>query len=102
MRLQSVTSPPTEAVVRPLPTGKPHLDFLDSIRALAALYVAAGHVYRLLPLSSRTGKLASCLSLGHFAVSVFIVLSGYCLMLPVVRGDGTLRGGVGTFLKRRA
>jgi peptidoglycan/LPS O-acetylase OafA/YrhL len=39
---------------------------------------------------------------GHFAVSVFIVLSGFCLMLPITRGDGTLRGGAATFFRKRA
>ena len=40
---------------------------------------------------------------GHFAVSIFIVLSGYCLMLPVARQrDGRLPGGVAKFLWRRA
>ena len=40
---------------------------------------------------------------GSFAVAIFIVLSGYCLMLPVVRsGDFALRGGAANYLKRRA
>lgn len=40
---------------------------------------------------------------GHSAVSVFIVLSGYVLMLPIVRSEtGQLRGGLGGFLIRRA
>jgi peptidoglycan/LPS O-acetylase OafA/YrhL len=34
-------------------------------------------------------------------VSVFISISGYCLMLPVARGDGTLRGGAVDFFRRR-
>jgi peptidoglycan/LPS O-acetylase OafA/YrhL len=39
----------------------------------------------------------------HYAVAVFIVLSGYCLMLPVARaGNGRLPGGVVEFIKRRA
>ena len=39
---------------------------------------------------------------GHFSVDLFLVLSGFCLMLPVVRAGGTLRGGGWGFLKRRA
>jgi peptidoglycan/LPS O-acetylase OafA/YrhL len=40
---------------------------------------------------------------GHFAVDVFIILSGYCLMLPVARSkDRRLRGGSGEYLRRRA
>jgi len=40
---------------------------------------------------------------GRIAVDIFIVLSGYCLMLPVARSaDRQLRGGVWEYLKRRA
>jgi peptidoglycan/LPS O-acetylase OafA/YrhL len=43
------------------------------------------------------------LQFGHFSVGVFIVLSGYCLMLPVARSaDGTLKGGIRGYLRRRA
>jgi peptidoglycan/LPS O-acetylase OafA/YrhL len=39
---------------------------------------------------------------GHFAVAVFIVLSGYCLMRPVARDpSGRLRGGLFAYLGRR-
>jgi peptidoglycan/LPS O-acetylase OafA/YrhL len=39
----------------------------------------------------------------HFAVVVFIVLSGFCLMLPVARSrDKELTGGIAAFAKRRA
>jgi peptidoglycan/LPS O-acetylase OafA/YrhL len=40
---------------------------------------------------------------GHFAVDFFIVISGFCLMLPVARsGDGKLRGGFRSYIERRA
>jgi peptidoglycan/LPS O-acetylase OafA/YrhL len=43
------------------------------------------------------------LTYGHFSVAMFIVLSGYCLMLPVARStDGRLAGGFWGYLKRRA
>jgi peptidoglycan/LPS O-acetylase OafA/YrhL len=42
------------------------------------------------------------LTFGHDAVAVFIVLSGYCLMLPAARGDGHVVGGAGYFVARRA
>jgi len=39
----------------------------------------------------------------HFSVGMFIVLSGYCLMLPVTRSvDGSLKGGFTGFVRRRA
>lgn len=67
-----------------------HLDWLDAIRGAAALYVVCHHAvmqvivignhahdpfYRLLQLLT---------SYGHYAVDVFIVLSGYSLMLPII------------------
>jgi len=83
------------------------LEYLDGLRGLAALYVVMYHA------SDPTWaggtlphRLAACLRLlvyGHFAVAVFIVLSGYCLMLPVARAaDRQLRGGAGEYLRRRA
>ena len=54
------------------------------------------------PLSPVLKKLIRPLYYGHYAVDLFIVLSGFCLMIPVVRGDGSLKGGVLHFFKRRA
>lgn len=88
------------------PQPRVRLDFLDGLRGCAALYVVLYHasheawiVYGLPPLLRRGIGL---LSYGHFAVAVFIVLSGYSLMLPVVAGDGALTGGFGGYLRRRA
>ena len=39
---------------------------------------------------------------GYSAVGLFIVLSGFCLMLPVVNGKAALKGGALQFFKRRA
>jgi len=39
---------------------------------------------------------------GHFAVTVFIALSGFCLALPIVSSGGTLRDGTMGFLRKRA
>ncbi|BCM93977.1 hypothetical protein IAD21_05872 [Abditibacteriota bacterium] len=84
-----------------------HLPYLDGIRALMALYIM--HVHLLLALGVKAdpphlsfSELLMPFFQGHDAVVVFIVLSGYCLMLPVVRDGGTLRGGIATFFKRRA
>ena len=82
-----------------------HLNFLDGMRGLAALYVV---IYHLIGLS--TGLLpparrfvVSWAIYGHFAVDIFIVLSGYCLMLPVIRSeDQKLREGTLNFFLRRA
>jgi peptidoglycan/LPS O-acetylase OafA/YrhL len=42
-------------------------------------------------------------SYGHYSVAVFIVLSGFCLALPVALSpDRQLRGGFGRYIRRRA
>lgn len=84
-----------------------HLPFLDGLRALAALFVVLHHAvlqvdFSTEPLSPVLRKLIRPLYFGHYAVDLFIVLSGFCLMIPIVRGDGTLKGGILHFFKRRA
>lgn len=97
------------AVAAP-PRQRIRLDYLDGIRALCALGVMAGHMgvggffaetSRPLPLLLRF--LASLTLFGPFAVAVFIVLSGYCLMIPVASASGNvLPGGVKSYFFRRA
>ena len=75
-----------------------HLGYLDSLRGLSALYVAACHAYLMYAgdfategLRSASGALlvgTSWVVFGRAAVAVFIVLSGYCLMLPIVQSPG--------------
>jgi peptidoglycan/LPS O-acetylase OafA/YrhL len=86
-------------------SSKLRLSYLDGLRALAALYVVLFHAvmgfaadqpgpFRLLRL---------LFGFGHEAVAIFIVLSGYCLMLPVTRSvNGQLNGGFRGYLARRA
>jgi peptidoglycan/LPS O-acetylase OafA/YrhL len=103
-------APATEpALAPPPPRPRPHLRFLEGIRALAALMVYANHAYAQAwnPLLNRypTGlfKVFSyTLVTGHFAVTVFIALSGFCLALPAVSTGGALRDGVKGFLTKRA
>jgi peptidoglycan/LPS O-acetylase OafA/YrhL len=90
-----------------------HLEFLDGLRAVAALFVLCSHTwYQVWPAvlppfgygSRPTGmvlSLTAWLYYGHFAVVVFIVLSGFCLMLPVSKNNGVLRGGMLRFFQRR-
>ena len=93
-------------------TGRVRLDFLDGIRALAALFVMFNHSFRM-PYPNLIGggehhpegwlfALTGWSRYGHFAVTVFILLSGFCLMIPVAKAGGDLRGGTLFFYKRRA
>lgn len=96
--------PETVSSKLPKPQARVHLNYLDGLRALAALYVVAYHAIihqRHLP-TGLAYTLTEWMMYGHFAVDVFIVLSGFSLMLPIVRGDGRLRGGALTFFKKRA
>ncbi|XGV98836.1 MAG: acyltransferase family protein [Leptolyngbya sp. BL-A-14] len=89
---------------------KVRLAFLDGMRGLTAVYVVLVHVYREVDASLQGDGFPTVLywatrwmTHGRNAVSVFIVLSGFCLMLPVVRSKtGQLRGGAIQYLKRRA
>src|SRR5579884_1165265 len=79
------------------------------MRALAAYVVFVNHAYAqvwppwLPALPPRFLSMFSySLVAGHLSVSVFIVISGFCLTLPVCRAGGELRGGVRGFLTRRA
>lgn len=84
------------------------LHYLDGIRGLAALYVVIYHVmiqmgtcYDQLPLPLRW--VTVWVRFGHGAVDVFIVLSGYCLMLPIAHSQtNQIRGGLVHFISRRA
>ena len=99
-----------DSAVKPLsppPTVRMRLDYLDGLRGLAALFVVMHHAYYGLTYEATLPPAAALLSywllLGRSAVDIFIVLSGYCLMLPVIRaGSGSLSGGVRKFFWRRA
>ncbi len=79
------------------------LRYLDGLRALAAIAVVLRHGWLSIWLggADTAPHWVPFLLNGH-TVPVFVVLSGYCLMLPVVRGDGTLRGGLAAFYVKRA
>ncbi len=90
----------------PPPTTTLRLAYLDGLRALAATYVVGFHAVLGFASKDLTGAwrlLRRTFAFGHEAVAVFIVLSGYCLMLPVVRSQPRqLSVALGRFVKRRA
>jgi peptidoglycan/LPS O-acetylase OafA/YrhL len=99
----------------PVKPSRIHLGFIDALRALAALYVVVGHAfYELDPYQKdlmaaypKVEKVITFLSIalfryGHFAVAVFIVISGFCLMLPLARNDKVQMESIGRFIGRRA
>jgi peptidoglycan/LPS O-acetylase OafA/YrhL len=96
--LEGESAPP--APVRP----REHIGWIDGVRGFAALYIVVGHIIVHLPMrkSGIEGALKSLAIFGHGAVDTFIVLSGFCLALPVVRNGGILRGGPKRFFQRRA
>ena len=88
------------------------LEFIEGMRALAALYVVIGHFCRMVDAkfydagkSIATPLLRTLMAPfwhGHLAVAAFIVLSGYSLQYGLFqRGDGRVYG-LGKFFKRRA
>ena len=99
------------------PALRPHLAYLDGIRGLAALFVLWHHTYLQIwttqAITNQKPHLPApvwldALRYGHWAVDVFIVLSGFCLMLPFVQGrplpqtPAGLWGWTRSFLARRA
>jgi peptidoglycan/LPS O-acetylase OafA/YrhL len=82
------------------------LNYLDSIRGIAAFYVVLVHARLEVPVELLDPIIYSVLRFldyGRIAVSVFIVLSGYCLGIPSARADTfTIRGGFARYLFRRA
>lgn len=84
--------------------------YLDGVRALAAIYIVMHHAvlqYYEMDVKNLAGltglKKLSILVFfqGRLSVDLFIVLSGFCLMLPVIRGNYQLKGGAILFYKKR-
>lgn len=81
----------------------PRLAYLDGLRGIAAAYVVLFHAVvgfapADLPAWARVVRRA--FAFGHEAVAIFIVLSGYSLMLPVARSPGAQLDVWGYFRRR--
>ncbi|MFN6571855.1 acyltransferase [Dendronalium sp. ChiSLP03b] len=82
-----------------------HLHYLDGLRGLASLYVVLVHVEPAIgdQLPMHWSFFVRTMKYGAFSVISFIVLSGYVLMLPVVRSEnGHLPGSLINYIKRRS
>jgi peptidoglycan/LPS O-acetylase OafA/YrhL len=87
------------------PNSAVRLPFLDGLRAFAALWVLFGHarlfVYGWERSGSLWGRPGDLLLYSHLGVDLFLVLSGFCLALPVVR-NGNQLGDAARYFKARA
>jgi peptidoglycan/LPS O-acetylase OafA/YrhL len=81
-----------------------HVVFLDGVRGLAAAYVVLHHASLNVPAdyldNAWNQALTYVFSLGHYSVDTFIVLSGYCLALPLLTSAREF--STSEFLARRA
>ena len=80
-----------------------HYPFVDGVRGITALYVVLNHIWTRFVVIAEAGTLPPwfhLLKFGHVAVAIFIVLSGFCLMLPIAHRGGFVLPP--DFLKRRA
>src|SRR3712207_1610977 len=71
------------------------LAFIDGLRGLAMLMVLQFHCWAFggqwkidIPLGNQAVDIASLSRLGSAGVSLFLVLSGFCLYWPMVKGSG--------------
>jgi peptidoglycan/LPS O-acetylase OafA/YrhL len=89
-----------------LPRVRLHLPFLDGLRAFAALWVLFGHCHLFVMGWNRSGTLwgrpLDLLLYSHLGVNLFIVLSGFCLALPVVRNGNSLTSAKSDYFLARA
>jgi peptidoglycan/LPS O-acetylase OafA/YrhL len=83
------------------------LEYIDGLRALAALWVAIHHAVETSVPSAILkipvlGPVVSSLFFGQFPVMVFLMLSGFCLYYPYVRKSAhPTFSGYANFLRRR-
>jgi peptidoglycan/LPS O-acetylase OafA/YrhL len=86
------------------------LDYVDGLRAVAALWVAVHHAIETSAPSTALatsigGAVVGSLYFGQFAVMTFLLLSGFCLYYPCAKKNPdcpTLSTPYGTYLFRRA
>ncbi|TFC05539.1 acyltransferase [Cryobacterium adonitolivorans] len=112
MSAENATFPPTDRPTSGNPRSptelarRPEFPYLDGIRGFSAIAVVLYHALLFTGLSNEATRSLPLIDLifgwGYLGVPVFIVLSGYVLMLPTLSNDFRLRGGMAKYLKRRA
>jgi len=81
--------------------------YLDGLRAIAAIYVVLHHTISQFNFDYPSLNFIEKYSIisffyGHLAVDFFIVLSGFCLTIPIVNANSfKLKNGIVLFYKRR-
>lgn len=88
---------------------KTHILYVDGLRAIAALFVVLHHEVLQAFTPDNINTLSGFKKLGiafffqgHLAVNLFIVISGYSLMLSVINANYHFKKGSLDFFKRRA
>lgn len=87
---------------------RPRYNYVEGLRAFACLTVVLNHavaeafpvLYRV-EIPSMLAFLKLWFAFGHHAVTAFIVVSGFCLGLPVAGGDFSKPVAFGQFMARR-
>lgn len=83
------------------------IKFLDGIRGYSALIIVVYHSFLFTYYTNTVSQseflnyILSIIKLGYLSVGVFIVLSGFCLAIPVVNNDLNFKGGMKRYIKRR-
>ena len=88
----------------------PRLAFIDGLRGAAAFYVVLYHCYFIEITAANVQKnfspvqraLLNWLGYGEEAMSVFLVISGFCLMREALQSGNAIQGGALRFLWRRS
>jgi peptidoglycan/LPS O-acetylase OafA/YrhL len=95
---------PTKVGAPPVTAPTRHLAHVDGLRGCAALFVMFHHMFQGSRNVEHPGvpRFLFMFQHGHFAVSLFIVISGFSLMFQVLRANGEIPGGASAFYLRRA
>jgi peptidoglycan/LPS O-acetylase OafA/YrhL len=90
----------------PGPAVRSYYPHVEGLRGVAALYVFIFHIWQTAVQHPRSATLGGWfaytqfLQYGHFSVAAFIVVSGFCLGLPVAQRAGMPFDGKRFFLRR--